>query len=256
VSRNDPDGPARPNGVQSLSRALDLLEVFEAAGGILSISEAAIRTELSLPTAHRLTQGLASRGYLRQLPDRRYCLGSRLVGLGSAADSLLGRRARPVLQALAEEVGESANLAVLSGDRAEYVSQAPGSHSMRMFTQVGRRVALHCTGVGKALLSMLEDGVARQCLERTTLTTPTPSTLSSVEAVLAELTRIRSDGYAVDEGEMEVGVRCVAVPVPTVAPMAVSVSGPTERMSEALIERTVPLLRTASRELAGILTDA
>lgn len=240
---------SEPSGVQSLSRALDLLEVIEAAGGILAISEVALRAGLALPTAHRLAQGLAARGYLRQLPDRRYCLGSRLIGLGDSADALLGRRALPVLQSLAAEIGESANLAVLSGDLAEYVAQAPGSHSMRMFTQVGRRVALHCTGVGKALLSMLDDDTARAVLSRIPLTTPTVSTLSSAEAIMTELAAIRARGYAVDEGEMEVGVRCVAVGLPGATPMAVSVSGPAVRMTDALVADAVHALHAAAAEL-------
>ena len=94
----------------------------------------------------------ADRGYLRHTSDRRYSLGSRLIPLGADAHALLGERALPALRGLAELTGETANLAVLTQGRAEYVAQAPGRHTMRTFTEVGNRVELHCTGVGKALL--------------------------------------------------------------------------------------------------------
>ncbi|WP_131770538.1 IclR family transcriptional regulator [Candidatus Protofrankia californiensis] len=245
-------------GVQSVQRALTVLEVVEAAHGACSISEMATATGLPLPTIHRLVQTLAARGYLRRLPDRRYCLGSRLVPLGAGANALLGERAGPVLRGLADQLGESVNLAVLAGSLAEYVAQAPGSHSMRTFTEVGRRVSLYCTGVGKALLAMLPPDRTRTILETSPLTPRTPATITDIDELLSELSLIRSRGHALDEGEMEIGVRCVAVPVPAVplmagSPMAVSVSGPTVRMTDELVERTLPALARTASELADVL---
>jgi IclR family acetate operon transcriptional repressor len=146
---------ARPAeaGVQSVHRALDVLEALAAAGGTASLGELAATCGLPAPTLHRIAGTLADRGYLRHTVDRRYSLGSRLVPLGADAHALLGERALPVLRRLAELTGETANLAVLSQGRAEYVAQAPGRHTMRTFTEVGNRVELHCTGVGKALLA-------------------------------------------------------------------------------------------------------
>ncbi len=245
-------------GVQSVQRALDVLEAVEAARGTCSISAIASATGLPLPTIHRLVQTLTIRGYLRQLPDRRYCLGSRLVPLGAGANALLGERAAPVLRGLADELGESVNLAVLAGDLAEYLAQAPGSHSMRTFTEVGRRVALYCTGVGKALLSTLPPDRRRALLLRSPLTARTPSTITDMDMLLHELELVRSRGHALDEGEMEIGVRCVAVPVPpasstAASPMAVSVSGPTVRMTDDLVGRAVPALVRAADELTAAL---
>ncbi|KJE21222.1 transcriptional regulator, IclR family [Frankia torreyi] len=246
----------RVAGVQSVQRALDILEVVEAAGGGCSISAMAAATGLPLPTIHRLVQTLTTRGYLRRLPDRRYCLGSRLVPLGAGANALLGERAAPILRELADGLGESANLAVLAGERAEYVAQAPGVYSMRTFTEVGRRVPLHCTGVGKALLSTLGDDEARAILRHSTLSTHTATTIVEVDALLDELAGIRARGYALDEGEMEVGVRCVAMPVsvPGMSPMALSVSGPAVRMNDDLAGRAAPALSRACAALAAALT--
>jgi IclR family acetate operon transcriptional repressor len=239
------------SGVQSLHRALDLLEELAAAGGTASLSELAAACGLPLPTAHRLAGTLAGRGYLRQAADRRYSLGSRLVPLGAEAHALLGGRALPVLRGLADLTGESANLAVLTQGSAEYVAQAPGRHTMRIFTEVGNRVALHCTGVGKALLAVLPPAQAGRLIAAAPLSARTAATITDPAALHAEIALIRTRGYALDEGEMEVGVRCVAVGVPSTAPMAVSVSGPAARMPDNLIETAVTALQAAAQELAS-----
>lgn len=236
-------------GVQSVHRALDVLEALAAAGGTASLSDLAAACGLPAPTLHRLAATLADRGYLRQAPDRRYSLGSRLVPLGADAHALLGMRALPVLRGLAELSGESANLAVLTQGRAEYVAQAPGRHTMRIFTEVGNRVALHCTGVGKALLAAVPPDQAGRLIAAAPLAPRTAATLTDPAALGAEIELIRARGYALDEGEMEVGVRCVAVGMPGTTPMAVSVSGPAARMTDDLIATVVSALRTAVTEL-------
>jgi IclR family acetate operon transcriptional repressor len=236
-------------GVQSLHRALDVLEALAAAGGTAGLGDLAAACGLPAPTVHRLAGTLAGRGYLRQLPDRRYSLGSRLIPLGADAHALLGGRALPVLRGLAEVTGESANLAVLTQGRAEYVAQAPGRHTMRIFTEVGNRVALHCTGVGKALLAAVPPAVAGRLIAAAPLAARTHATITDPELLHAEIALTRARGYALDEGEMEVGVRCVAVGMPGAAPMAVSVSGPAARMTDDLVAAAVAELRAATEQL-------
>jgi IclR family transcriptional regulator, acetate operon repressor len=243
-------------GVQSVGRVLDLLEVVAAAGGEMAISEIAAATGLPTPTIHRLAQTLLRRGYMRQLPSRRYALGPRLIPLGEVASTTLGTRARPVLAQLVEELGESANLGVLDGDLIVYIGQVPSRHSMRMFTEVGRRVHPHCTAVGKAVLAQLPEEQVRSLLARTGMPAQTPHTITDADALIEQLEMIRRQGYAIDEGEQEVGVRCVAVPVPgDTSRIGVSVSGPAPRMTPQLVERAVPLLGEAARVLAAELTD-
>jgi len=245
----------RAGGVQSVHRALDVVEVVAAGGGHLSIGEIAAATDVPLPTAHRLLRTMVDRGYMRQLPNRRYALGFRLVPLGATASSMVGADTEAVLGGLVDALGETANLAVLSGLRAEYVAQVPSRHAMRMFTEVGRQVDLHCTGVGKALLSQLDDDRLQQVLARTGLRRQTEHTHVTEADLRADLTEVRARGYALDEQEQEVGVRCVAVPAglgPT-AWMAVSVSGPLTRMTDDLVARAVPLLRDAGEQLTSRL---
>ena len=251
--RSGPSGDT-PGGVQSVHRALDVLEVVAARGGTLTIGEIATLTGIPLPTAHRLLRTLVDRGYMRQAPDRRYALGSRLVPLGASASSMVGAGTERVLARVVDALGETANLAMLDGDRVAYVAQVPGKHSMRMFTEVGRRVHPHCTAVGKAVLSVAPEDEVRTLLARTGLPRHTSSTITDVEEFLAQLDEVRERGYALDEGEQEVGVRCLAVRLPgSAVQMGLSISGPAPRMTDDLLDEAVPILRSAAQDLAATI---
>ncbi len=241
-------------GVQSVMKAIDLLEALAAAGGELGLSELAADVSLPLPTIHRLIRTLVDRGLVRQLPNRRYALGAALIPLAEAARSMLSGWAEPVLSHLVETLGETANLAVLDGDRATYVAQVPSHHSMRMFTEVGRKVDTHSTGVGKALLAELGDEEVRRLLARTGMPAKTANTVTDPDVLIEELERIRRDGFTLDREEQEIGVFCIAVPLRRTG-MAISVSGPPPRMSTDLIERAVPALTAAAEELAAQVGD-
>lgn len=240
-------------GAQTVHRALDILELLAARGQALPLSDVAAGLDLAPPTAHRLCRTLVDRGYLRQLADRRYALGVRLVPLGTAANALIGLDAEQVLRGLVTELGETANLAVLAGDQAQYVAQMPSPHSMRIFTEIGRRVDLHSTGVGKVLLAQLDDAAIAGIVRRAGMATPTPHTLATPDGLRAEIDRIRETGHALDEQEQELGVRCIAVPLPAnrVPGVALSVSGPLPRMTDELVARAVPLLHDAAARLAA-----
>ncbi len=243
-------------GVQSVGRVLDVLEAVAAAGGDLSISEIAVACGLPVPTIHRLVRTLVDRGYMRQLPNRRYALGGRLVPLGEAAGATLGAWTRPVLESLVAELGESANAAVLDRDRVMYVEQVASHHSMRIFTEVGRRVYPHSTGVGKAILSLLADEQVRALLSRTGMPAQTSHTITEPDGFIVALHSIRRNGFAMDEEEQEDGVRCVAVPVRAgdIA-MALSVSGPCARMTPTLVDHAIPLLAAARDRLVAEMSE-
>ncbi|MGA8211265.1 MAG: IclR family transcriptional regulator [Nocardioidaceae bacterium] len=245
------DAKSRSGGVQSIERVFTLLELMADRGGTMGLSELSVESGLPLPTIHRLVRTLVDLGYLRQDAARRYTLGPKLVRLGESSSRLVGGWALPHLAGLVDDLGESANIAMLDGDRVVYVAQAPSRHSMRMFTEVGRRVLPHCTAVGKAMLAQLPEDEVLGILGRTGMPSHTEHTLTEPEAFLRQLVRCAHDGYALDEEEQEVGVRCVAVPVahPSLR-LAISVSGPAGRMSKALVERAVPLLQHAAGRLS------
>ncbi|MEU9887450.1 IclR family transcriptional regulator [Sphaerisporangium sp. NPDC051017] len=240
--------------VQSVDRALDVLEALADRGGEAGLSEIAARTGLPYGTIHRLLQALLSRGYVRQESDRRYALGSALVRLGGAAERMVAVWAQPYLEKMVALSGETANLAVMEGDFVVYVAQAASPRRLRMFAEVGRRVLPHSTAVGKVMLADRPDAAA--VLARTGLPRRTEHTVTTVEEMMAELDAVRERGYAVDLGEEELGVHCLAVPVRdggrVIAGM--SVSGPVERMEALDRDRLAEGLRRIADEFGAELT--
>jgi IclR family acetate operon transcriptional repressor len=249
--KTTPPASAKAGGVQSIERAFLLLETMAEHDGMMGLSALAAESGLPLPTIHRLVRTLVDLGYLRQEPSRQYALGPRLIRLGESSSRMLSIWARPHLSRLVDDLGESANLAMLDGDQVVYVAQVPSRHSMRMFTEVGRRVLPHSTAVGKAMMANMDPAAVKEILDRTGMPRHTPNTLTDPHAFADELDRTREQGYALDEGEQEIGVRCVAVAVPDApARLALSVSGPVARMTDDLIARAAPLLHKAAAGLA------
>jgi IclR family acetate operon transcriptional repressor len=244
--------PPNKSAVQSVERAFELLEIMASAGGTIALGELAARAELPQPTIHRLVRTLLAMGYVRQLPNRHYSLGPKLIRLGESAAQLIGAWSRQHLAELVERTGETANMAVLDSDMAVYVAQVPSPHAMRMFTEVGRRVYPHCTGVGKALLMQLPNESVVAMLKRTGMPASTENTLTTPEALIRDIELSRSRGYAVDEGEQELGMRCFAVPVPDApTPTAISISGPAARVTLKSATKVAPLLKRVARDLAS-----
>lgn len=242
-------------GVRSIARTFELLELIADVGGAAGVSRLAADSGLPVPTIHRLVRTLADLGYLRQEPSREYALGPRLIRLGDSASRLLNAWAEPHLKAVVDEIGESANLAMLEGNQVVYTAQVPGLHAMRMFTEVGRQALLHNSGVGKAVGAFLPEEQLRAILGRTGMPAATPQTLTDIDALAAQLATVRARGYAVDEQEQEVGVQCYAVPVPgTPAPMAVSVIGPVSRVAGDFVDVAVPRLKEAAARIGALMS--
>jgi len=252
------DGRTRaPGSVQSVDRALDLLEVLARSDAPMGVGEVVQMTGLPQATAHRLLRSLQLRGYVRHDSSRKYSVGAAALWLGDAAQRSLTRGARGYLAELVAFSGETANLAVLEGDDIVYVAQVPSPQMLRMFTEVGRHVPPHSTAVGKVLLAAMPVERALAILRRTGLPPRTGHTITDIDAFARELRLARERGWAVDEGEQEVGVRCVAVPVgdgqQVVA--AISLSGPAQRFpgggEPALVERMRQIARTFAGDIMG-----
>lgn len=252
--------PATPagrsgGGVQSVERTFELLELLADAGGEVALSQLAESSGLPLPTIHRIMRTLLAGGYVRQQPSRRYSLGPKLIRLGETAGRSLGAWARPYLAAITEAVGETSNMAILDGAKVVYVAQVPSPHAMRMFTEVGRQVDVHCTAVGKVMLAEWPVNQVDQLLSRAGMPAKTERTITDLATFRSELATVREQGYAVDDGEQELGVHCIAVAVPR-SSAAISISGPQTRMSLISLDEVVPLLRDAAAKLAGELASA
>jgi IclR family acetate operon transcriptional repressor len=250
-------GSGRPQpGVQSLSRSLGLLSLLRAAGGEMGLAELAAAANLKQPTIHRLIRTLVAEGFVYQLPSRRYALGPALIPLGETAGRMLGAWALPALERLVELSGETAKLALLDGSDAVYVAQVESKHPMRYFVDPGRRVTLHCTGIGKALLAAMDDDTAVAIMKRRGMPAFTSNTITSPDRMLEEFERIRKLGYAIDDCERDISVRCVAAVVATPKVLAaISVSAPAARLDARKIEEIGPKIRSIADELQVSFDD-
>lgn len=242
-------------GVQSIDRAFAILETLADAGGLMSLSQLSERADLPLATIHRLVRTLVQLGYLRQEENRQYSLGPRLLRLADTTTRRIAAWCEPLMAEAVAELGESVNLAILDGDDIVYIAQVqPQYNFMRMFTEVGRRTLPHSTAVGKAILADEEPARVRELLRRTGMPRRTEFTITSEDEFLARLDEDRRRGFSTDEGEQEVGVRCVAVTVPGAPrPMALSMSGPTTRVDDAKAQRAAKALHAVAKKISAEL---
>ncbi len=228
--------------MKSLNKALDIIDAVSKMGkaGIREISS---KTGFPPATTHRIASTLVKRRFFNQDPvTKNYSLSLRFLELGTRVQQQfdLPTIARPHLQKLMSQTGESANLAIWDGDSVVYLDQVQNDNSMlKIFTRLGTRAPLYSTGVGKMLLSQWSKPELDSYLKRTPLIPHTPHTLVSRTQILKELDQISARGFAVDNEEMEEGVRCVAALVfdhrQQVA-AAVSISGAAIRITPDRIE--------------------
>jgi DNA-binding IclR family transcriptional regulator len=247
-------GAGRPK-VQSVDRTLDVLEALATRRSATGISDVASLVGLHVSTVHRLLATLVDRGYVRQDPDTsRYHLGSRVFTLASAADLHLDLRlvARPYLERMMRASGETANLVTSSDTEVIYLDQVASMHLVKMSAAPNMRGPMYCTGTGKAMLAF-KDAASIEAVLSSDLRGYTPKTLVTRASVERELEIIRRNGYSIDNEEMEEGVRCVAVPVfdrRHECIGAMSVSGPTTRMTTDRVAKLVPTIRSIADELS------
>ena len=244
--------------VQSLARGLALLDSLAESPGGISLSDLCQQVGLSISTAHRLLTTLEEHRYVRCDPGtRRWSIGVQafIAGSGFVKARNLVEIARPHMRALMEESGETANLAVLDGVEIVFLAQVECRQMMRALAFPGMRVPPHCSALGKALLAVLPDPVLAEVLRRRGLPRFTPQTITTLQRLRRELDQARQQGYAVDDQEHSVGLRCVAAVVydENREPAgAMSLSGPAVRIAD---ER-VAALGARIRRTAQIVTAA
>jgi IclR family acetate operon transcriptional repressor len=241
------------NVVRALDRGLAVLETIGEQPG--NQSDVARRVGLSVSTTYRLLETLRARGFVtRNDEDGVYEVGVRAFSIGavSGLSRSLTLAADPVMRKLVATFNESVNLAVLDEDAAVYIHQVTASRVVQLFTRIGARVPLYCTGVGKVLIAWQSpariDGLLRGDLHRYT-----PNTRTDLSDIALELARVRQDGSAVDDEEREAGVRCVAAPIRDRAGEvvgAVSVSAPAGRLADDLRPKLTQAVVASSRMIS------
>ena len=230
--------------IQVIDRAAEVLNCYSFDRPELSVSEIAQMTGLHKSTAHRILMALEHNGLIRQIEETgRYHLGIKLFTLGNQAVARLNVRdvARPYLIKLMKDTGETVHLAVLDGNQVLYLEKVEGVHALRMPSRVGRRIPTYCTSLGKAMLSCLEKHQVKELLQGQRLKSYTPHTITNIDRLSKVLEHTRKQGYAVDNEEIELGLRCVGAPIYDYSGSmvgAVSIAGPSARLS---MEKVPPL---------------
>lgn len=201
--------------VRSVAKAMELLQLLSERGEPLTLTEIAQRQGLPKSTAFGLLNTLREYEMVTQGHDGRYSLGIRLFEYGCRVSRAwdVSHLARPYLEQLAAQVNVSAVLSVREGDHVMTLDQAEGHGSLRVVSEVGGRLPLHCTSQGKVFLAALPESEAQAMLGRKTLTAYTPHTITDASVLLASLEQVRQQGYAVEDGEYKIGLRSVSAPV-------------------------------------------
>lgn len=249
----------KPNDMMGgLAKGLRVIEAFTADTPRLSISEAAEIAGLDRATTRRCLLTLAEQGYCAY-DGKFFTVTPRVLRLGTGclASMPLPRIVQPWLDQLSEKIGQSTSVAILDGAEIVYVARAAQRRVMSIALMPGSRLPAYCTSLGRVMLAALPEKQVNEHLETQSLLARTPYTLNTVEAVMGELSRVRSQGYAAVDQEVEPGLRSVAVPLrnahgTVVAALNTGLAASPEPMAE-VIEAYLPSLQKVSRELQGVL---
>jgi DNA-binding IclR family transcriptional regulator len=189
--------------------------VVEALASERRIADIAKATGLAGSTVHRILRELVDLGWARDDGERGYLLGARLLSLAGQASNrnTLSRIAHPILRDLGARTGHTVHFALLSGDEAVYIDKIEGRGSYHMRSRIGLAIPLHCTAIGKAILSSMSDEELRATLDRTGTERRTEHTITDRAALVAHLAVVRKRGYAVDDEENELHTRCIGTVV-------------------------------------------
>jgi IclR family KDG regulon transcriptional repressor len=242
--------------VQSIERALDILEAFTHDQSELGLLEIGKKVGLPKGTTFRILYTLVGRGYvLQDNKSGRYRLGPRAFELGSVAVTHmeLRRVAHPHLVELRDITGETVHLVIQDKGEILYIDKVDSPQSIRMNSFVGQRLPMHSTAVGKALLAFLTDAEVKLIVETRGLKPSTPKTITSVEALHAHLGLIRKQGFAVDDEESEGGLCCVAAPIRNYTGKvvsAISISAPVMRLDSDKIPEVAEKVQECARRIS------
>jgi len=249
------------DGDGTVGKALDVLEMVSAAGRPVRFSDLLAQAPYPKATLYRFLQVLTHQGMLGYDAERQtYTPGMRLVRLAHAAwsQSSLAPLARPHLDQLSADLGETIHLAQLDQGQVLYVDKRNAARPVEMFAQAGKVGPAHCTGVGKAMLAHLDDPALEAALSRQSFHRFTDTTITTPGALRAELAAIRARGHAFDREEHEPGIICVALPILSEAGRvigALSVTSITARNTLASMAELVPRIRQTAGEIAQAARD-
>lgn len=248
-------------GTKSINRAIDLLEALAANPQGISLAELAQLRGIPKSSVHRILHTLIDRQLVCEDPDlEKFTLGIGILRLSQSvfAGIEFRQQARPVLETLSLSTDETAHLAILDdqGPRVIYIDKIESTHAVRLVSRVGQSVPVHCTALGKALLSCYESSEVETLLANYTFQAFTPNTITNLETLLDHLEEVRDQGYAIDNVEFEQSVVCVAAPIVNKdgrAIAAVSISVPGGRIRSEDIPSVGTKVKIAADEISEII---
>lgn len=249
------------SGVQVVDRVAAIFQCLSESNSDLGVGDLSRQTGLSKATVHRLLVALEQYRLVEQdLDTRQYRLGLKLFELGThaVANVDLLRAAKPHLEEISKLTGETTHLGVERDGSVLYVAKVEGWHALRMPSRVGTRAPLYCTAMGKVLLANMSAQDRERTVGRVQMAKRTDRTITSLEALNAELAGVEANGFAVDNEELEIGLRCIAAPVRNYTGevvAALSISGPVTRISVTRTSEIATLVvgaaATVSAKLGG-----
>jgi IclR family pca regulon transcriptional regulator len=249
---------ARRDFVASLEHGLGVIEAFDARHPKLTLSEVAERTGMTRASARRYLLTLAKLGYA-DYDGKLFSLDLRVLrlGYGLLSAAPLPRKAQPVLDMVSSETGEMASVAVMDETAVVFLGRSQSRKVFSPTVGVGTRLPAFCLSTGRVLLAQRSDAEVNLLLGHTTLTAFTDRTLTQVDDILAAVRAARAQGYAISDEEYELGLRSIAVPVPSatgLAEVAMTVSIHASQASvDEMVERLLPPLRRGAEALATLL---
>lgn len=230
------------NPIQVAGRLFGAMEVM-AKNGSVTLMELSSRLELNKSTVHRVLNSLIYMGYAKQETDTgKYAMSYKILGIASQIleKSDMLTLARPFIKKLAARCGETVHFVQLDGNQVVYIDKMEFSqNTIKMVSKVGTTIPLYCSGVGKAIAAQMKDREVEQMWKSSEICSYTKYTITTLEEFKRVLKRVRKQGYAMDNEEMEIGVRCIAVSLPDFdgnPKYALSISAPFGRMGDERVQ--------------------
>lgn len=244
--------------IQSLMRAASILDAVARQPEGISLAEVANEVSLNTSTAFHLIQTLVNLGFLTQLADRRYRIGSRLFTLAAGAldQNTMLAMATPILERLSAETGYASHLAVRSKQEIVVIARTAATGLLQLAGHPGATRPAHATAIGKMLLAAMSPDDFARLLVQLPLPAFTPSTITDHKALAREIEVVRREGIAHDRCELDPDVRCIAMPVTDFAGRcvaAIGISGPAWRLTEERVIEKAGQLKAAAAELSVAL---
>lgn len=257
-SSNDPF-KGDPNFMTSLARGLEVIQAFTPQRRLMSISQISQKTGIPRAAVRRCLYTLNKLGFVYAQDGKNFELRPRILTLGHPylASTPLAKATQPVLKHLSQMLNESCSIATLDGDDILYIARASSSRIMSIDLDIGSRLPAFATSMGRVLIAHLPPEALNNYLKRVNLVRYTQHTIASVSTLKEELKKVRAQGYAINDQELEIGLRSIAVPLLAAdgsvsAALNVGVQAGLVPIAE-LTERILPVLRDGAQELSLLL---